>query len=258
MKLFVFALVIVCGIAAALYGVGFLTLSPFLEQSDAVGASKALAGLPILSFPKLLEVLEQREGRKNLADRKWTPIYTFGGFQIAWPLMALYGWLLLFAVDIISDAFVVGVDSAIAAEFEGDLKEKVRGAYELALTLLVNFPPTILCAYYVGRWIGTRCSSRGMAAVLLVMISYIAFNLAIYPLAPPDEPWEPPSQLLNFILLPFLICAGLLGYWRGQKYKLAKYLHYLLAILPAQTRDTVVSLAFDEAQRIASPVTERK
>src|SRR6516164_9841843 len=91
----------------------FLTLSAFMEHSDAIGASKALAGLPILSFPKLLEVLEQREGRKNLTDRKRTPIYTFSGFQIAWPLMALYGWILLATVDAISGGFVIGVDTAI-------------------------------------------------------------------------------------------------------------------------------------------------
>jgi hypothetical protein len=228
-----------------------------MEHSDAIGASKALAGLPILSFPKLLEVLEQREGRKNLTDRKRTPIYTFSGFQIAWPLMALYGWILLATVDAISGGFVIGVDTAIAADFEEDLKQNVRGAYELALLLLVNFPAMILCAYYVGRWIGTRCSSRGIAAVLLVIISYTATGLAIYPYFP-DEPWEPSSQLLDFIELPFLICAGLLGYWRGQKYKLAKYLHYLLGVLPAETRDTVVGLAFDEAQQIASSVTQRK
>jgi hypothetical protein len=48
------------------------------------------------------------------------------------------------------------------------------------------------------------------------------------------------------------LVPGLLGYWRGQKYRLSKYLHYLLDVLPAETRDTVIGLAFDEAQKIVS------
>jgi hypothetical protein len=46
-----------------------------------------------------------------------------------------------------------------------------------------------------------------------------------------------------------LLVAGLLGYWRGQKYRLSKYLHYLLGVLPAETRDAVIELAFEEAQK---------
>jgi hypothetical protein len=35
-----------------------------------------------------------------------------------------------------------------------------------------------------------------------------------------------------------------------------KYLHYLLGVLPSETRDAVVDLAFEEAQKVL-PVTKK-
>jgi hypothetical protein len=245
MKLFAIALGVVCGVAAVLFVVGLLVLSAVLEHPDAMAAAKVLAGVPILTFPKFLEFLEQQEGRKNLAAGKQTLIYDFRGFQIAWPLMALYGGLLLLAVNLLSWLPVTGM---LEAGFAEDIKESARGTYELALILAIVFPATILCAYFVGRWIGTRCSSRGVAAILLAAIFYAAVSLALGGIVP-DEPWEPSSKLLELILLAWLICFGLIGYWRGRKYRLPKYLHYLLGVLPAETRDTVIGLAFEEAQR---------
>jgi len=48
-----------------------------------------------------------------------------------------------------------------------------------------------------------------------------------------------------------LMVPALLGYWRGRKLRLSKYLYYLLGVLPKETRDAVVELAFDEAQKIS-------
>jgi hypothetical protein len=251
MKLFAIALAMVCGTAALLFGIGFAVSSAFLEHSDAMLSAKALAGLPVLSFPKFLEFLEQQEGRKNLAAGKRTPIYDFSGFQIAWPLMALYGWILLFTVDVITAAFVAAVDTSITAQFPEDVKESVRGAYELALFFTIQLPGMILGAYFVGRLIGTRCSSRGLATVFLVIILYGALDLAI-DLNFPDEPWEPSSTLLDLIRFPFLLCASLIGYWRARKYRLSKYLHYLLGFLSPETRDAVIDLAFEEVKKVGS------
>src|SRR4029077_6742618 len=47
-----------------------------------------------------------------------------------------------------------------------------------------------------------------------------------------------------------IIVPGLIGYWRGQRQRLSKYLNYLLSVLPPQTRDTVVDLAYGEAQKV--------
>lgn len=73
MKLFAMALAIVCGIAAALFVIGFALLSVFYEQPEALRAAGGLGGLPILTFPKLLEVLEQQKGREKSSRRKAVP-----------------------------------------------------------------------------------------------------------------------------------------------------------------------------------------
>ena len=63
-----------------------------------------------------------------------------------------------------------------------------------------------------------------------------------------------PAYILSRIakIILFILVPGLLGYWRGQKFRLSKYLHYLLGVLPTETRDLVIDLAFEEAQKSAS------
>jgi hypothetical protein len=120
----------------------------------------------------------------------------------------------------------------------------------------------VLGGYFVGRWIGTRCSRHGVVTMLLIAfltaVGSIAMDVVLLTdetyLAAFDAERLAPSFLLSriaSITLIFLV-PGLLGYWRGRKHRLSKYLHYLLGILPEETRDTVIDLAFDEAQKVAA------
>jgi hypothetical protein len=246
-KLFSTALLIVCGTAAALFALSFTLFSFLWGNSQAIQLAGGLTGLPILAFPKVLEALEQREGRENFAAGNESPIYDFSGFQLAWPLMALSGCLLLISVDLISTTPTVFIDDYVAHTF-ADINKSMRSAYRLGLILLTNWPVMIFCAYLVGRWIGSRCSRRGIIAVLLA-ISSTAIMLTFDLLSPDEDELEPSEMVLDLLRFPFLICAGLIGYWRGQKYRLSKYLHYLLDVLPAETRDAFIDLAFEEAQK---------
>jgi hypothetical protein len=253
MKLFVTALCISCGMAAALWLIGLEVASLVLGGSDAAKATASLlSSIPVMSFTELLKFLEGREGRKNLAAGKRAPIYDFSGFQIAWPLMALYGCFLLISIDLASTVPAALVDEYIVGNFP-DIEKPVRNACRLGLILSTNWFAMILCAYLVGRWIGTRCSSGGMIAVLLVIIISTAFWRAVDLLTPGEEEFTPSEQVLDLLRFPFLICIGLIGYRRGRKYRLSRYMHYLLDVLPAETRDTVIDLAFDEARKISLP-----
>jgi hypothetical protein len=252
MKLFAIALGIVCGVAAVLFGAAFGVLT-LLQRPEAVSAAGTLAGLPILAFAKVAEVLEREQGKKSLAAGKRTSIYDFHQFQIAWPLMVLYGTILLFAI-----VEVTGLVVAAANDLE--LKQTVQ------MMPFTAFPVAILGMYFVGRWIGTRCSQRGIIAIVLVAILAPVLLEAFDESVIPDEAYRNMfnHDRLDFgFLLPVLslrIClftvAGLLGYWRGHKQKLSKYLHYLLGVLPSETRDAVVDLAFEEAQKVL-PVTKK-
>ena len=142
MKLFAIAFGIACSVAAVLFGIAFALLT-FFDRPEAVNAAGTLAGLQIATFPKIAEFLEREEGKKNLAAGKRTPVYDFGSFQIAWPLMVLYGTIILFVV--------VQMCGLIAGVF-GD-----------AQLVIIGFPASALGAYFIGKWIGTRCSRRGFS-----------------------------------------------------------------------------------------------
>jgi hypothetical protein len=247
MKLFATALCAICGIAAALFLIGLVLLSQFWEPPQAIQAAVALAGLPMLTFPKLIEVLEQQQGRKNLAAGKQAPIYDFKGYQIAWPLMALYGFLVLYTVGTAFTVLGYALAQTIGLVSGVDLTESELIKYLQLQDIIV----TAALSYFVGRWIGTRCSSKGMIAILLIIFLSTAMDL-IFNFMFPDEPGYFPTKLLSLISLPFAISAGIIGYRRGRKYRLSRYLHYLLSVLPPETRDTVIDLAFGEAQKIGS------
>jgi len=76
---------------------------------------------------------------------------------------------------------------------------------------------------------------------------------------PPGDPPPDPrcfygQGIVGFVLgnpLPLLLAAGLLGFWRGRRLRLAAYVGRLLARLPPATRDSIVALAHEEAERLA-------
>jgi hypothetical protein len=84
-------------VAAILFGAAFAILT-FLGQPQAVSAAGSPAGVVILAFPKVAEFLEREDGRRKLAGGNQSHVYDFHSFQIAWPLMVLYGTILLFAI----------------------------------------------------------------------------------------------------------------------------------------------------------------
>ena len=132
----------------------------------------------------------------------------------------------------------------------------------LAMAVIGPTMLTIFAAYFVGRWIGTRCLRRGIVAIVLVAVLTAVGAVAVDVLATTDEYYRemfdaerlsPAHILTRVALVSFnILVPGLIGYWRGRKLRLSKYLHYLLGVLPAETRDTVVDLAFEEAQKVAA------
>jgi hypothetical protein len=254
MKLFAIAFFIVCAAAAALFGMAFALLTVF-GRPEAVTAAGALATLPIMSFPKVAEFLERAESRKSLAAGKSAPVYDFRGFQIAWPLMVVYGTIVLLSVGH-AFGFAAGFLMAAGSESEEFFRAALQGLTKLATIFIA------LASYFVGRWIGTRCARQGILTMFLVVLfSVVGFVLSDV-VTMPDEAYKATfggeRLSYSFILLrialltSILLGPGLLGYWRGRKFRLSKYLDYLLGVLPAETRDTVVDLAFGEAQKVAS------
>jgi hypothetical protein len=259
MKLFAIAFGIACGVGVFLFATTFASLALLgIEQS--VPPAAALGALPITAFPKIAEFLERQEGRKNVAAGKGTPVYDFREFQIAWPLMVLYGCLILTGVSTVVAGLTGAAGIAEALSYGITETSLIQQYFEenVALWLLgfsADFLVGLPVMYFLGRWIGTRCAYRGVVAVVLIVSLMFGIGTAIILLDPepkvlPKE-WRHLLTILNFAQIPFYLGFGLIGYWRGGKLRLSKYLHYLLDVLPSETRDTVVELAFDEARKAA-------
>jgi len=112
MKLFAVAFGIACGVGVILFATTFAILT-LVGIGEPVAAATALGALPITAFPKIGEFLERQEGRKSLAAGKRAPIYDFRGFQIAWPLMIVYGTIVLWSVG----QAAVGIPALLPMEY---------------------------------------------------------------------------------------------------------------------------------------------
>jgi len=232
MKLFAIAFGISCGVAVIFFAAAF-TILTLVGLGQPWVAAAALAALPISAFTKIAEFLEQQESKKGLAAGKRRPMYDFRGFQIAWPLMVLYGTIVLMAI-MFAVSYYMGWAYAQLSLEQG-----------LELAPFTTVPAWILAAYFIGYWIGTRCADRGVVAILLIgLLTAIGIEM----------PVAKPSDFLTQGAFNIVIFTGpaLLGYWRGRRQRWSKYLHYLLGVLPSDTRNTVVEMTFEEAQKVVS------
>jgi hypothetical protein len=260
MKLFAIAFGIVCGVAAVLFGVAFALLWLF-QYPQPHAAAGALAGVVILAFPKVAEFLEQQESKKRLAVGRRKPVYDFRGFQIAWPLMVVYGTVVLSCLAQASTIIAGTMVRVAGGSFEGENAQAANQATGLLNTLI-----TIFGAYLVGRWIGARSSRLGIVAILLMglLTAVIWIGMDVFYFFPGKKYTDTFGlEGLTFffgilmrltVISLFIVVPGLIGYWRGQRQRLSKYLDYLLNVLPPQDRDTVVELAYGEAQKVAAAV----
>jgi len=257
MKHFAIAFGIVCGVAPIVFGAAFALLSA-IGNSQAHGAAGTLAGAVILTFPKVAEFLEQQESKKRLAGGGRKPICDFRGFQIAWPLMVVYGTVVLVCLMHASSRIAGIMIDAAGGTFEG---EKAQAANEA--TGLLNGLIAIFGAYLVGHWIGARASRLGIVTMALIGSATAAIWIGadVFYFSP-GKKYTDRFGLEGLTALAilgrftgislFIFVPGLIGYWRGQRQRLSKYLNYLLNVLPPHDRDTVVELAYGEAQRVAA------
>jgi hypothetical protein len=255
-KFFAIAFAIVCGVAAILFAAVSAILT-FLGQPQAVNAAGTLAVAVILTFPKVAEFLELVDGKRKLAGKNQSHVYDFHSFQIAWPLMVLYGTILL---CVIREGF-----GYVAGFVLGAAGGKLEGLPHMMAVTTV--PAAMFGMYFIARWIGTRCTRRGIIATLLVAILAITISALLEIVGLTDEDYrlllghEKTDYAKLFGIkglgVSILAAVGLLGYWRGHKQRLSKYLYYLLGVLPVATRETVVDLAFEEAQKVALSVDRK-
>jgi hypothetical protein len=242
------ALIVCLLVGLAIFGVSY----PFLKSTH---VAESIAALPLLACRETAEWLEQLHAKRSLAEGKKLKIQSFEGFAISWPIMAIGGALLLAAIVEVTSAFV-GIVFAIAAAGNTEIATKAG--------LYMSLPVMMVGAYFVGRWIGTRTRSYGIAVVFLMafLVSLMAhaFDMSISSAQFFQSIMGAAKSIHLFFLqlvatFVFQLPTALLGYWRGSRRRVTKYFDYLLAVLPADTKNAIVDLAYQEVQarKVSTP-----
>lgn len=208
-----------------------------------VGLDKSVAGsiatAIIGGIPYLRDTLD-KEGLLS-ARKTGRTVLSFGGFGLPPQRLILNGTLILFGAMMLSSAFAGMVAGASGLEFE-----KAAGMIYAVTAVVVA--PTI---FLVGRWVGRRSVSKGIAVILLIcVIARTTVTLIDLTLLSSQEfvaTYEGKAFWQLLAGVAFLFAVGCWGYWRGRRQRLAAYLTYLLGRVPTDKRETIVKLAFVQA-----------
>lgn len=258
MKHLLLALGITVAIGCALFACAY----PLVEDVKVAGG---LAAIPLGSCHKITELLERREARMSLSPNYSTAVHSFRGFTIWWPLTIAYGALIVFAIAEFASGLTGLLAGGLSAVLTGETKmEALASKMPIVVGIIAIFvaiPIQMVGGYMFGRWAGMRSDRNGIVVVLVsAALGAIAMRALDYVLSPESYfqilfgrtkaveliLWQTVATFALFAL------PGLLGYWRGQKLRPFKYMQYLLGILPHQTRELLVEMAFDEAQKIGT------
>lgn len=229
--------------------VGAILCVVFWELSGDKSTAATFAAAPVATFPKIAEMLEQWQAKKSVAAGQEFKIYSFEGYSIFWPIIAVAGTLIVMATIQLSSGF----GGFIIGMLNQELNLKTIGVIGV-----ISIPFQCIGGYLLGRWIGARCARNGAGVVVLVailgpmgskLLDYLVFSGESWRTIYEEE--KSITGLFGPISILFVrwTSSGLFGFWRGRKHRFAKYLDYLLHGLPTETRNALVDLAFDEAKK---------
>lgn len=245
MRHFGIALVIAFGLAGAIFGLAY----PLVGNAH---IAEGLAAIPVTACHHIAELLERRDARNSLGPSAATAIASYHSYGLAWPLMIVYGTVVLFAA--IQLASGLGGLIGIAAYPDGNATPQQL----FPILAIMSILGEIVAGFFVGRWIGARSASHGIIVLFAVAVCTTILLRGLEPLL--MSPADFQAMYGNAANLPFLafqaavlfaiLLPGMfLGYWRGRKRRFLNYLHYLLAVLPPATSNVLVDLAYEEAQK---------
>jgi hypothetical protein len=213
-----------------------------------VHAAAGIAGLPFIASHQVYETLERESGKKQIASEQHNAVPSQEQFFMSWKLGAALIALFIFGAMQLTP--LVGV----ASDFIVSKLDDPRVYFAVAL------PLNLIAAYSVGRGVAMRVTHHGILSVVVgvaagVMLAHLFDFLFVS--ADPEIAFIQAHNLGELFVkigsgFVILSVASLIGYWRGRSYRLARYFRYLLSILPKDTRETLVGIAFEEARALGS------
>jgi hypothetical protein len=244
MKNLILAGVIVLGAAGILLGIQTLL---GLDVKSAL----AIAALPLSSISSVHQTLEKGTLKLNFRALP-KGVVNLQGFALPWYQMLVYGALIFVPLKELG-GFVGGLTAGMAAISES-------GALIWIVAVIANLV-TIAGMYLIGSWIGARCNKYGwLIGIAVPFFGQIVAEAADFILLSDAQFHELFGEPKTFGLFAVGVITGsllvavfaLLGVWRGRRARLSAYLAYLLGNLPAETRDTIVNLAYEEVKSLST------
>jgi len=227
----------------------FLLMSAIVAQRE---VALGVATLPFAAVSHVYETLERAALRSSGAVSAEIGIASFKGFGLPWFVIAPCGI-----------AIVLGfMNAAVLLAYAIALVCVINGASFAtgAAFIPISFPFSVAGAYLLGRWIGARCRSHGIPVVVAVSILGAFLAKAVDFLLLPDEMLKNlyGTILTGVVIQDYLVQAAggsvfilifaAFGYWRGRHNRVLKYFRYLLGAIPPATRETLLTMAYDEAR----------
>jgi hypothetical protein len=238
---------------AVLASILFLSVWYLTANAD---AAKSAAAFAVAALPSVSAWLEQSEAKQSSIPGKKMAIRSFEGFSMSLPVAVAVGTIVGVAILNIANffaGFVAGMISSTVATASAT-------SAIMRISILGSFPVTLLGFYLLGKWLSWRCSRNGIVAVVLVALLTAIAN-RLLELSVPGDAWQSIYQeertalslsVLALSQFAFLLVLCLLGFWRGRRERMSRYVGYLLSALPAETQDSLVDLAFEEAKKIVA------
>ncbi len=230
-----------------------------------VGKEIALTvlGAIVVVHQWLDKMLEKRDITPSLSALP-KGLVRFNGFTLPWSRMIVYATLVLvglFNLSAYAAAAVAGLTTAASQAHlvlggwvaqPATLPGRTLFAIGTAFAIFVS-------PYLVGIWIGERCDRFGLLTVTTAALSAkVVDSLMSFILIEPKtfEALFGRPKTVDLLLEQaalgglVMILSGMLGFFKGRRERLSKYLGYLLNRLPVNSRNVLIDIAYEEAHRI--------
>jgi hypothetical protein len=177
------------------------------------------------------------------------------GYALDWRVMTVY-CALIFAVVANVASFLVGITLAIGG---APVPEKTsdQAATFLFAPGFLNVWILMYVSYRLGGWVGARVNRHPKTALALGIITGRAIMLGFDFLMDATiaslvvQQWRSIEGFAGVaILMAMLIGLAIFASRRGRRRRAAAYMAYLLRSIPADTRDVLIHLTYEEAKRL--------
>jgi hypothetical protein len=247
MRNIIVAVILALGASVILYFLAVLLNFP----SD---IAKGVAALPALTIKDVYESLEKTSAKRALAKTDPHFTMTIKGFLLHPLAVAILSFIMIVGTFFFTGGLMgalVGIAGALASEPINAISK-----INVYMILTTEIPLRIVAIAYIGWWVGTRSRSYGLVIVVgsIALGAAASFLISNWFLGEKVDALLEQTTWTRFLsLLPDVVIYmffGALGFWRGQRQKIAYYLAFIMKVLPKETRQAIIEMAEEEATRV--------